>query len=56
MTEGVLGPTQAPLLLTPEELKVLITAKGQSVDFFWKQENFSVHTEDLIQFPPSPLL
>ena len=28
-------PTQAPILITPEETQVLITVGGQSVYLFW---------------------
>ena len=43
--------TQTPILITPEELQVLITVEGQSVDFLLDTgANFSVLTED-----PGPL-
>ena len=35
-------PTQAPILITPEETQVLITVEGQSVDFFWTPGQLSL--------------
>ena len=40
------GPTQAPVLIAPEEPQVLITVGGQSVDFFLDTgASYSVLTE-----------
>ena len=51
-TEGARGvPTQAPILITPEEPRILITVGGQSVDFLLDTgATFSVLTE-----APGPL-
>ena len=49
-------PTQAPILITPEEPRVLITVGGQSVNFFWTLGQLSVCSlKPLVLFPPNPL-
>ena len=57
-TEGSQGvPTQAPVLITPEEPQVLITVEGPSVNFFWTLgQLFLCSLKPLAHFPPDPLL
>ena len=48
-------PTQAPVLIIPEEPRVLITVGGQSVDFLLDTgATYSVFTESLAHFLPDP--
>ena len=50
------GPTQAPVLITPEEPWVLITVGGQSVDFHLDTGQFTLCLlKPLAHFLPEPL-
>ena len=50
-------PTQAAILIIPEEPQVLITVGGQSVDSFWTPRKLSLCSlKPLVHFSPNPLL
>ena len=51
------GPTQAPVLITPEEPRVLIPVRGQSVDFLLDTGQLTLCLlKPLAHFLPDPLL